>query len=226
MWFLKGCPSSIQAKVLVSSVQDGYQYNNFRFAIESAREDEDKMWVAIAVPWSPHKPNGSIKFNDNDGLTNLDEEEEKFCSVEEKDVVIYDNLRSLKKLSDIELVHVQDLINWHLDDIAVMTFWIESGQTYQLNYSHKIAPDSKLFVPTRLPIVFQERKLLIDYKIWVINGMCYDLQKFLKRNTVDSEKQSLYSESLDLLTFNDWTWDEDVRIHTDNWASSDDGETE
>lgn len=223
MWFLKGSPSSIKVKAVISSINNGYQQTNYRFTVDSLNQEE-KIFIGIAVPWSPHKENGSIKFNNIDHLSEFEEKEE-FENVNTNDIVIYNRLRTLKTLETIDMVHVQDLINWYLDDIAVMTFWVECGKTYQLNYSHKIAPDSCLFLPSRLPTIIANRNPEINYKIWVINGMCYDLPKFLVKNVVSENQKNVVSpKSLNLLTFNNWDWDSDTRISTNNWDSSDDGE--
>jgi len=223
MWFLKGSPSSINVEAVIASIDQGYQQTSYRFSVESSK-DEEEMFIGIAVPWSPHKPNGSIKFNDLDAFSNLDSEKTATTCLTTDDIVIVNRLRDLKSRDDIELVHVQDLINWYLDDIALMTFRVKCGQKYQLNYSHKIATDSCLFLPARLPVVLANRKLSFDYKIWVKNGLCYDLPLYLKKNSIAPETRALFSESLDLLTFNKWDWSNDIHIHTDNWNSSDDGE--
>ena len=229
MWFLKGRPSSITVQALISSIAGGYQQTNYRFNINA----EGKVWIAIAFPWSPHKPNGSFKIVDTDLLSQIKESKENTILTAD-DIKIWERLRSLKTEPNIELMHVQELINWYLDDIGVITFWAEPGKTYQLNYSHKIASDSCLFLPTRLPVVIASRKPEMDYGVWVVNGLIHDLAKHLKRETIDPQLQELVpGSSLDYLSFKEitgyrekipiyWEWDEDTRVNTNNWESSDD----
>lgn len=224
MWFLKGRPTSINVKALIASVSGGYQQTSYRFSVQA----DGKVWIALATPWAPHKPNGSFKIVENNLLTLLEENSgntEDVTVLGDDDIEIWERLRSLKAQPNIELVHVQELINWYLDDIGVITFWAEPGKTYQINYTHKIASDSHLFLPTRLPTIIASHKPDIQYKVWVVNGIVVDLQTSVQRDTFDPQLHELLKESqgsLDLLKFTEWDWDEDTRISTDNWESSDD----
>lgn len=224
MWFLKGRPTKINVRALVESVANGYQKTSYRFSIE-AQEDttkESKVFIAIAFPWAPHKPEGSLQIVDNSLLNTL-EGSENVTTLTREDIEICSRLRALKQETDIELVHVQEIIQWYLDDIGVMTFWATIGQTYQLNYRHKIASDSCLFLPTRLPtIIASAHKPEMDYKMWVVNGLPVDLQKHLRKVDYDPSLRTHTQQRLDCYEFDDWSWEEDTRIHTENWESSDD----
>jgi len=228
MWFLKGRPTSINIKALISSVANGYQQTSYRFSVEA----EEKVWVAVAIPWAPHKPNGSFKIVNEDLLTLIEENSgntEKVTVLTEDDIHIWERLRDLKIQPEIELVHVQELINWYLDDIGVITFWAQPGETYQINYTHKIASDSCLFLPTRLPTIIMAHKPHVQYKLWVVDGITIDLQKHLRQGPFDPNLCELLKESqstLDLLEFTEWGWDDDTRVNTENWESSDDDYTD
>ncbi len=224
MWFLKGRPSSINVKALIASVSGGYQQTSYRFSVQA----DDKIWIALAIPWAPHKPNGSFKVVENNLLTLLEENSgntEEVTVLDKDDIEIWERLRNLKTQPNIELVHVQELINWYLDDIGVITFWAEPDKTYQISYTHKIAADSCLFLPTRLPTIIASHKPDVQYKLWVVNGVVVDLQKNVYKDSVEPQLHELLKESqesLDLLKFREWDWDEDTRISTENWESSDD----
>lgn len=225
MWFLKGQPTNIDVRALVSSINGGYQQTSYRFNI-SAKEGttvDGKVWVAFAIPWAPHKKNGSFKIVEKDTLSLL-EDTVNVTTLTENDIEIWERLRALKVQPNIELIHVQELINWHLDDIGVVTFWAETDKTFQLNYTHKIAADSCLFLPTRLPSVIASRNPTVNAKMWVVNGRSYDLPPQLVKDTHGQILQDPETvvDSLDCYTFKEWGWDEDTRIHTENWDSSDD----
>ncbi len=219
---------------MVASVVNGYQHTSYRFRLEAEKDTtkDGKVWIAIAFPWAPHKPNGGFKIISNNFLTLLEENSDNIEDITqlcEDDIQIWIRLRSLKSEKDIELVHVQEMIQWYLDDIGVLTFWATPQHTYQINYSHKIASDSCLFLPTRLPIIIASaHKPKMDYKVWVVDGVTVELPKYLER--VECLKlENLLKESqktLDCFTFTDWDWDEDTRIHTENWESSDDEDFE
>lgn len=210
MWFLKGRPTKLNVRLLASSVSGGYQGNNLQFSVES---NSEKLWLAIPFPWAPHKEDGGLKWDYNDQLSVL--EKGPFTKVSKDNVEVYSRFRDLK-YKDIELSLVQDLINWHLDDVAVITMWVTPGTTYRLCYLHKIASDSALFVPTRLPVFVASQKPEIDYKIWTINARTFNLPKQLVNI---NEENTLGAKSY---KFTDWNWDEDTRFSTCNWDSSDD----
>ena len=227
MWFLKGRPTNIDIKALISSIANGYQQTSYRFCVQT-EDNNEKVWLALPAPWAPHKPNGSIKVNDDNLLTLLEENSgnnEEFVTLSEQDIEIWERLRDLKVQPNIELMHVQELITWHLDDIGVMTFWAEPGKTYQISYTHKIASDSCMFMPTRLPTIIAAHKPEVHCKLWIVNGIVLELQEYQQKMSVDSKLCSLLresQESLDLLSFGEWMWDQDTRINTNNWESSDD----
>nr|QBK87159.1 MAG: hypothetical protein LCMAC201_00610 [Marseillevirus LCMAC201] len=231
MWFLKGRPTAIDIQALMVSISGGYQQTSYRFKVDAEPETtkNGKVWIAIAIPWAPHKENGSFKLVDVNLLSliiqNSSDDGTEVTMLTKDDLQIYERLRSLKTSPDIELVHVQELCQWYLDDIGVATCWIEPGKTYQIDYSHKIAADSCLFLPTRLPTIIMAHKPKVEGKLWVVNGMRTDLPSQLSSNQYDSKLRELLKESqetLDCYTFNEWGWDLDTRIHTENWESSDD----
>lgn len=216
MWFLRGRPTDIYIRGYVESVDSGYQKTSIRFNINADPNTlhEGKVWVAISFPWSPHKENGSLKLLEQNMLEHVEPNEE-IVKPTIDDIQIWDRLRALKSEDNIELVHVQELINWHLDDVGVMTFWAEPGKTFQLDYSHKIASDSRLFFPTRLPTLIANKTPNVDCKLWVKNAVLVDIEKQL-------ERASTTKKDIALFTFKDWNWDLDTRFSTDNWESSDD----
>ncbi len=221
MWFLRGRPTCIKVLALLKSIPYGYQQVSYRFQVSANPETlkNGKIWIGIAVPWAPHKENGGFQISDSDLLSFLKEGEE--VQVLSMDMLqLHQNPRALKRLRDIELVHVQELGQWYLDDIGIISCWVEPNKWYQINYTHKIAADSCLFLPTRLPTIIGSHKPEMDYKLWVVNAMNIDIPKHLIREQCPESLGNL--ETLDYYTFKEWDWDEDTRIHTDNWESSDD----
>jgi hypothetical protein len=224
MWFLNGRPDAISVQAVIYSICGGYQKTKFQFQVTDDADTEKKFWIAVAFPWAPNKSQGGLKLLDHKSETVV---EGVFNNadvyLQEQDVKIWERLRSLKVEADIELVHVQELVNWYLDDIGVITLWIESGKTYQLCYEHKIASDSCLFFPSRLPTIIASRQPKMDYRLWVVNGLHLELPKFLQKVKQDVIEDSQTGRSTVVeYQFKEWEWDEDTRIHTDNWASSDD----
>ena len=216
MWFLKGRPTSITVRALIESIVGGYQNTTIRFNINA--ESEEKIWIAIAIPWAPHKKNGGINIMQHDLLNKL-EGSDDVIQLTAEDVQVWERLRSIKREPNIELVHVQELCNWYLDDIGVVTCWVEPSKTYQLSYSHKIASTSRLFFPTRLPtIISVSHKPKMDYQLWVVNGITIELPEWVIKEKINCGENGV----LDLLKFKDWAWNEDIQIITDNWESSDD----
>ncbi|KKK41831.1 hypothetical protein LCGC14_2495400, partial [marine sediment metagenome] len=56
MWFLKGRPTAITIQALIVSIENGYQQTSYRFKVDTQPEtSKDKVWIAIAIPWAPHK---------------------------------------------------------------------------------------------------------------------------------------------------------------------------
>lgn len=226
MWFLKGRPTNINVKALIASISGGYQQTSYRFSVQT--ESNEKVWIALAVPWAPHKHNGGVVINNFNFLNLLEENSgnnEDITVLDNNDIQLWGRLRDLKIQPDIEMLHVQELITWHLDDIGIVSCWIEPGKTYQISYTHKISADSCLFLPTRLPTIIAARKPLINYKLWVVDGVTLNHPAVIIRQSVDTNLRSLLSESqhsLELFAFKDWDWSEDTRINTDNWESSDD----
>lgn len=198
--------------------------------VEEIVEDDDRMFLAIAFPWCSNRENGSLNIMkpDEKYAQYLD----KLCPAENvtilqrDDVEIWERLRSLKMYEGVELALAQEMITWYIDDIGVMTLWIESGKTYQISYSHKIAADSKLFLPTRLPVFINRKSVQMNYRLWTIDAMVHEVPKFLTRCVVTDQERAvlpdLDSHSLHRLDFKDWDWEDDTRINTDNWESTDD----
>ena len=142
------------------------------------------------------------------------DKEKNVTVVNETDIQTWIRLRDLKTQPDIELVHVQEIIQWYLDDIGVMTMWVNAGETYQIDYSHKIASDSCLFLPTRIPTLVQTISPEMDYQLWTIDAFLVDIPNYLHKESS--------SNKVDHFTFGEWGWDYDTRINTNNWESSDD----
>ena len=213
MWILGSSrPEAITVRAVIKSVHPGTQENSYRLRIKS--EKGEPVWVAIAFPWAPHKSNGG--FQDT-SVNLLPADIDNNPSVEDiKDAPTYSRLRDLKTKEGIELMYVQELINWYLDDVGVVTFWADSEKWYQLNYRHKIASDSCLFFPTRLPVTLSYRKPEMDYKLWVVDGLTMTIPKQLVRESREGVTEVFTFKS------EGWGWDEDTRINTDNWESSDD----
>jgi hypothetical protein len=229
MWFLKGRPTKISITGLVESLPKGYQQTSIRFNIESETPLE-KMWMAIAFPWAAHKENGSLKFNNYNLLSLIEENLGNFeTAIPLNDnIQIYPKPRALKSLPEIELIHVQEMTNWYIEDFGIMTFYIEPGKLYELNYTHKIDPDSCLFFPSRLPTVIGNREFPKICKLWIVNGRNFE-ENSVKILPVDSKLLQLLKETQETLDCiqipNDkkvYDWSEDTRVHTFNWDSSDD----
>lgn len=222
MWFLRGRPTTIDIDAAVESVDCGYQRTTYRFKIAAEPETtlDGKVWIGLPIPWAPHKENGAVKVIDNDFLDRVAPAEDVETITNEQ-LTIWERLRAMKREEHIELVHVQELINWHLDDFGVATAWVETDKTYQVSYQHKIASDSCLFVPTRLPTVIASHQPTVNFNLWVVNGLLHDLPKqVVKESATDLDGRSVVK-----VTFSDWDWGEDTRFHTDNWESSDDEES-
>lgn len=212
MWFIRGRPKSINVHGFVTSVPKGYQEMEYRFKIEAEPEKtkDGKLWVALTAPWSPNKENGSIKIIDQK------DKQENTEYVSENDVEIFEKPRKLRNFSDAELILVQDMCQWYLEDFGIISFWVQAGKWYQINYRHKIAANSKLFFPTRLPsIVINSDKPELDFTISVKDSLHYDVPKHLKK--IETKENSIVYKIID-----DWHWENDTEFNTENWESSDD----
>lgn len=210
MWFLKGRPSSIIMNAVIKSVDKGYQQNSLCFKLEAAV----KMLVVIAFPYAPHKERGSFKLVEDSAFSKNDS-----VILAESEITIYNRARDLKKLPEIDQFNYQEMGNWYIEDFGFITFWAEPGVQYGLNYMHKIASDSQLFMPTRLPTFVVSGKPQIDYKMSVIGANIISVPPYIK---LENSK----SDEIVKIHFEKWNWDLDTRFNTFNWESSDDGESD
>lgn len=209
MWFLKGRPSAITASAVVKSIDKGYQQTSLSVKFDAAV----KLLIAIAYPYAPHKSGGSLKFTEDSPFSKIGAQ-----VLGETDVTIYSRARDIKKVPDIDLFNFQEMGNWYVEDFGFITFWAEPGKEYQLNYTHKIAYDSQLFLPTRLPTFVVSGKPEIDYKLSIVGGNLMTVPPYLKleNSRADAVVKATFSKQ--------WNWDLDTRFNTFNWESSDDGE--
>ena len=216
MWFLRGRPTEISVRAFIESISPGYQRTNFRFKIQAEQEStkDSKVWLSLGIPWSPNKENGSFRLDNVDTLSTLIESD-NVQYLSDGDYEIYPRPRALKRSPDIELVHVQEMCQWYLDDIGVISFWANTDTWYQINYAHKIAADSALFFPTRLPTIVQAHNPKKDYLLWTSNVPNYSLPKQLVKLSNDKNVAQFKFKD-------DWDWGDDTRIRTNNWESSDD----
>lgn len=225
MWFLKGRPYSITVNALIASLPMGYQATNYRFkvTIEPGTGKDDKMWIGIPFPWAPHKVDGSYtdiaQQSEQDVLSTL-EPLDDIVYLQRKDLELHIKPRALKKSQEADLAHVQELCHWYLEDVGIATTWIESDKWYQLNFTHKIAADSCLFFSSRLPTLIHSHTPKLDYKLWVLDAWGVDPPKHLQR--VEHQSTLFSTDRLQCFSFKDWVWDDDTKIHTENWESSDD----
>jgi len=225
MWFLKGKPTSITVNALIQSVPFGYQATNYRFKV-SAQQDsgiDGKIWVGIPFPWAPHKPDGSFKINTENLLSTIDPTDENVTILTRQDVGLHIRPRDFKKLDTVDLVHIQELCQWYLEDIGIISVWIKPDEWYQVNFTHKIASDSCLFLPSRLPTIVNSYAPSMDYKLWVLNAWNVETPKYLKE---ESHNHSKDFTDLKCYKIADWEWNDDTRIHTENWESSDDASSD
>lgn len=210
MWFLKGRPSSINVTALVKSVDKGYQQTSLLFKFNAAV----KILVSIAFPYAPHKERGSFKLIQETPFGTVDS-----TVLGEEDITIYNRPRDLKKIPEIDLFNFQEMGNWYIEDFGFITFWAEPGKQYQLNYIHKIASDSQLFLPTRLPTFVVSGKPEINYKLSIIGANILTVPPHMKL-------ENSRGDAVVHASFNAWNWDLDTRFNTFNWESSDDGESD
>jgi hypothetical protein len=210
MWILRGKPENIHVEIVVNSCDKGYQETCLRFMVSGTKNTKDDcFYVGIPYPICASKSNGGITMCVPECRKYLPELD-NVRKLTEQDITIYESPRKLKGNLDFELIYLQDLCQWHVDDIGIIGCWIKNGEWTELLYRHKIGYDSKLFVPSRLPLVIGASNINIEYKIWVLNAKLYNLQSHLQRV---SENQ---------FTIKNWTWEEDTTFHTHNWESSDD----
>ena len=210
MWFLKGRPSNISINALVKSIDKGYQQTSLQIKLDAAV----KLLVAIAYPYAPHKEQGSLKFIEESPFSKVDT-----TVLSEEQVQLYARPRDVKKIPDIDQFNFQEMSNWYIEDFGFITFWAEPGTQYQLNYTHKIAADSQLFLPTRLPTFVVSGKPEIEYKVSIIGANIVSVPGYLKLDTSRGD-------AIVKAHFEKWNWDLDTRFNTYNWESSDDGESD
>jgi len=225
MWFLKGRPTNITVNALLQSLPKGYQATNYRFKIDAEESTtvDGKVWIGIAFPWAPHKEDGSF-VDTEDTLSKVSPPSDPVTVLHKSDVELHIRPRALKKSTDVELIHVQELCHWYLEDTGIATCWVKTGQWYQINFRHKIASDSCLFLPSRLPTVIQTHSPKLSYELWVLDAWNVDSPKHLvkSQHTVDT----FDAQRLQYYTFKeDWLGPTDTHIHTENWESSDDAST-
>lgn len=219
MWFLGGRPTGVNVDALLTSVSGGYQQTDYRFTVNS---ESEKLFIAIAFPWCTNREDGSLEFVESAALDGVCPAE-NVQVIGKADVDIWERLRSLKMIEGSELALVQEMITWYLDDIGVMTLWIESGKTYQLSYRHKIAADSKLYFPTKMSVFINKKTVEFNYRIWTVDAMLYDLPRYLKKGSTTPEQCSSVKGVLNRVEFADgFNWDDDFKVSTDNWDSTDD----
>jgi hypothetical protein len=209
MWFFRNKPSNLDIKWLVSSYGAGYQLNTVVFKVSVV--DQKGITIAIPYPWTPHKTDGSLTIDSNT------ESQLTFnCErLNRNNVKIVNRFKELNN-AGYELFMIQELSNWYLDDIAVMLIDIEPEKYYTITYSHKISADSYLFIPTRLSCLLST--IPVQFKLWILNGITADLPKQLKRIGVEP----INNTTAEVFDFNTWGWEDDTRIISDNWESSDD----
>lgn len=231
MWFLRGRPTAIEVNALIQSLPNGYQSTNYRFkvCIQPETGKDNKIWIGIPFPWAPHKPDGSFvevpAKSERDLLSSVDPLDD-VVYLKRQDVELHIKPRALKKSPDVELAQVQELAHWYLEDVGIATAWVESDKWYQVNFTHKIAADSCLFLSSRLPTLVHSHGPSIKYKLWVADAWTIDPPKHLQRVDYNLESANLIDrDRLQCFTFNEWVWDDDTRIHTENWESSDDAST-
>lgn len=208
MWFIQGGPTSVNAEIIIKSIEYGYQHTGIKFSVDSPDEN---LRIALAFPWSPNKPTGSFEVLPT-SLFNTKSTDIQLLDMSQ--IQIWERLRKLKEESDIDLINVDEIVNWYLDDFGVFTIRVEPNKTYEINYKHKLASDSALFFPSRLPTVIAIKKPKMEYNMTVIGSNPTFLPKQLVREST--------SDDILKVTFNDWDWDDDTRIATDNWLSSSD----
>lgn len=216
MWFLRGSPTRIQTDITVESVQPGYQHTKLTFKIDATAESTTQdglVWIALAYPWSPHRPDGSLILMDSATDVTADA-----TVIGKTDVQITEKLRKLRNNPNVQLMNAQELCQWYLDDIGVMSFWVKLNQTYTISYKHKIAANSKLFVPDRLPTLVASKNPEIISKLTVVNDMGVQVPKHL-------QKMGKIGNST-VYEYKKWDWDEDTWLESDNWDSSDDGDSD
>jgi hypothetical protein len=213
MWFFRGKPENLRVNCIVNSCDKGYQEMSISFLVNGSNNTkDDQFYVGIPYPLSPNKQNGGFSLTKLE--LNLFERNENTRVITNEDITFYENPRKLKENKDLELVHIQDLCEWHVDDMGVVCFWVKNNEWNEITYRHKISNDSMLFVPTRLPIIIANSPINVVYNIWLLNGKLYNLQKHLNKvSCVDG---------ITHFTISNWTWDFDTKFHSDNWESSDD----
>ena len=227
MWTLNGRPNEIHLNQIVASVepsgprQGGYQENTFLIKMGGPGE---KYRLAIPYPWASNKKNGSLIFIETlkNNILGLNP-----TPINPEETQIYDSARKLKN-ETVDLINVQEMHqHYNYNDFGYLTFWINANQWYSVSYRHKISSESILFVPCRLPGVMNIRMLtdpsiVYNYKLWVINGKIFDLQPFV----VPLGKDSFCGAEPDTYTIKPMPqgagYEEDIKIHTTNWDSSDD----
>jgi len=223
MWFIKGKPSNVNIVGYFESKSQGYQENTFLFNLRALPETtiDERMWIGFPFPAAPNKQDFGFTLKSSSKLYQLEPQMESYNAtvIQKQDIQLWDNFRKFKKLDTIDLANVQDLVYWHVDDFAMVTMWVESDQWYEITFTHKIASDSQLFVPTRFPVFVANGKdeVLINYTMWIVNTMCFI------NNPSYLDKIETRTRLIQKFKANQgFKYDVDTRFDTDNWESSDD----
>ena len=223
MWFLKGKPNGVNIVSYSESKPKGYQENTFLFNVSS--ENSDNLWVGFPFPCAPNKNQFGFTILEKTNLFILEPQMQEYNPhiLNQQDIELWDNFRKFKRMDNIDLAQVQDLIYWHIDDFAIATTWIQPNKWYIISYTHKIGADSQLFIPTRFPIFVANGKepILINYTMWVVNAMSYlNLPEYLHKIETRTKTIQKFRVS------DTFKYDIDTRFDTDNWESSDDENSE
>lgn len=217
-------PSKVSEHWYVESVPMGYQYTSIRFKIDADETaDPDQTFrIGVSIPIAPNKENGGLRFIENEDLDEIVGHANAICIDESNSQFYHTRLRDIRNLDGINQFDASDFINWYLDDFGVLVATVEPNKWYKLDYQHKIASNSKLFVPTRLPVRFSERKIPVDFDLWVNNAQHYDVQSHLKCVNSKTAKNVNYTIAEVEEGKPEWGWIEDTEFSTNNWDSSDD----
>jgi len=223
MWFIKGRPNGVNIVSYFESKPKGYQENTFLFNITALPEKtvDGRVWIGFPFPSAPNKERFGLTVKNETCLYQFEPQMEDYSAtvITNDDIELWDNFRKFKKDPTIDLANVQDLIYWHVDDFAIATMWVEPDKWYQITFTHKIASDSQLFVPTRFPVFVANGKdeVLINYTMWVVNTLCY-INNPSYLNKIETRTRSIQKFKV----AQDFKYDVDTRFDTDNWESSDD----
>jgi len=207
MWLLDNAPSKITINHHVKSINGGYQSNEVNICVDG---ENDTYMIGIPVPYFGYKESGGFKFNEKSTVP------DNSVEINSENSKLYTRLKDLKSIENIIMMSVHELLSWYLDDFAFLVFTVNKNTPYSIAFTHKICNDSCLFVPTKLPIYINQRKPETVYNLTTENDFYIgELDKWVEFVSKDTNDVSTFR-------FKEWNWDEDTRIHTTNWESSDD----